>query len=74
MIGKVGTVFGKHGVNIASAAVGREPGPGPGGQRRAGHRPPRSDGRDGRLAGARTTSIEEILGLDGFQDGRAVDL
>ena len=25
MIGKIGTVFGKHGVNIASTAVGREP-------------------------------------------------
>ena len=25
MIGKVGTVFGEHGINIASTAVGREP-------------------------------------------------
>ena len=49
MIGKVGTVLGEHGVNIASTAVGREPGQEPGAPA-GGHRPPRGDGRDRRLA------------------------
>jgi D-3-phosphoglycerate dehydrogenase len=62
MIGRVGTIFGKHGVNIASAAVGasaeseeavmavttEEPAP--------------------------QALIEEIASLDGFRDGRAVTL
>jgi D-3-phosphoglycerate dehydrogenase / 2-oxoglutarate reductase len=72
MIGKVGTMFGKHGVNIASAAVGRQPGTDP------------SDnaGPGSGLAVMIVTVdspvppevIEEILGLDGFQDARAVGL
>jgi len=72
MIGKVGTLLGKHGVNIASTAVGREPGTDP------------SDnaGPSRGLAVMVVTVdspvppevIEEILGLDGFQDGRAVVL
>lgn len=62
MIGRVGTVFGSHGVNIVSAAVGAE-----------------SDGD--RAVMALTTdapvpqsTIDEILKLDGFKDGRAVSL
>jgi D-3-phosphoglycerate dehydrogenase len=72
MIGRVGTMFGKHGVNIASAAVGREPGTDP------------SDnaGPGSGLAVMIVTVdspvpsevLDEILALDGFQDGRAVVL
>jgi D-3-phosphoglycerate dehydrogenase len=61
MIGRVGTIFGEHGVNIASAAVGAEPGK--------------------HAVMAVTTDkpvpddlIAEIVGLDGFEDGRAVSL
>ena len=72
MIGKVGTVFGQHGINIASTAVGREPGaeagaPGAG---------------NGGLAVMVVTAdspvppdvIDEIVALDGFESGRAVSL
>jgi D-3-phosphoglycerate dehydrogenase len=73
MIGKVGTVFGEHGVNIAATAVGREPD----------HEPDRpAGGGSGRLAVMVVTTdsavpddvIREILSIDGFQDGRAVTL
>ena len=73
MIGKVGTVFGEHGINIASTAVGREPD----------HEPEQpAGGGTGRLAVMVVTTdspvpdelIEAILSLDGFQDGRAVSL
>jgi D-3-phosphoglycerate dehydrogenase len=61
MIGRVGTVFGEHEVNIVSAAVGAE------------------SGRDAVMAVTTDKAvpqalIEEIVGLDGFRDGRAVDL
>jgi D-3-phosphoglycerate dehydrogenase / 2-oxoglutarate reductase len=73
MIGKIGTVFGRHGVNIASTAVGREPDHEPG-------RP--AGGGTGRLAVMVVTTdapvsddvLGEILSLEGFQDGRAVTL
>jgi D-3-phosphoglycerate dehydrogenase len=66
MIGRVGTVFGEHGINIASAAVGYEP----------------EDADDDGLAVMVVTAdqpvpqavVEEIAGLDGFRDGRAVAL
>lgn len=69
MIGAVGTVCGRHEVNIASTAVGREPESG----EKAG---------SGRLAVMVITTdseippdvMAEILALDGFQDGRAVSL
>jgi D-3-phosphoglycerate dehydrogenase len=73
MIGKVGTVFGEHGLNIASTAVGREPD----------HEPDRpAGGGSGRLAVMVVTTdspvpeqvIAEILAIDGFQGGRAVTL
>ena len=61
MIGRVGSIFGEHGMNIASAAVGAEPG--------------------AEAVMAVTTDapapdalIGEIVGLDGFNDGRAVNL
>jgi D-3-phosphoglycerate dehydrogenase / 2-oxoglutarate reductase len=61
MIGRVGTIFGEHGVNIASAAVGADPGK---------HavmavttdKPVPED------------LVDEITALEGFRDGRAVSL
>jgi D-3-phosphoglycerate dehydrogenase len=73
MIGKVGTVFGEHGLNIASTAVGREPD----------HEPDKpAGGGSGRLAVMVVTTdspvpdsvIAQILAIDGFQSGRAVTL
>jgi D-3-phosphoglycerate dehydrogenase / 2-oxoglutarate reductase len=62
MIGRVGTVFGQHGVNIVSAAVGAQ-------------------SQEHQAVMAVTTEeavppalIDEILKLDGFDYGRAVDL
>ena len=68
MIGRVGTVFGDHGINIVSAAIGRQP---------DGDEP--SDG--GLAAMAITTDapvspavIQEIVAGGGFVDGRTVTL
>jgi D-3-phosphoglycerate dehydrogenase len=68
MIGRVGTVFGAHGVNIVSAAVGRQPD-----EQLPGH---------GRLAAMAITTdtsvphevIAEIVAMDGFEAGRTVTL
>jgi len=68
MIGRVGTVFGNHGVNIVSAAVGRHP---------AG-----ANGSPGRLAAMAITTdtavagvvIDEIVATDGFEAGQTVSL
>jgi D-3-phosphoglycerate dehydrogenase len=61
MIGRVGTIFGEHGVNIASAAVGAE------------------EGADAVMAVTTEEPVPDdliasITGLDGFRDGRAVNL
>jgi D-3-phosphoglycerate dehydrogenase len=68
MIGRVGTVFGRHGVNIVSAAVGRQA-------------EDRSSERPGLAAMAITTDspvprrvIEEIVASDGFVAGHTVTL
>ena len=61
MIGRVGTIFGEHGVNIASAAVGAG----------AGHHAVMAVTTDKPVPDA---LIDEITALDGFRDGRAVDL
>jgi D-3-phosphoglycerate dehydrogenase len=68
MIGRVGTVFGEHGLNISSAAVGRQ---------MAGE----AAGEKGLAAMVVTTSdpvpgtvLDEIVALDGFVDGRSVTL
>jgi D-3-phosphoglycerate dehydrogenase / 2-oxoglutarate reductase len=69
MIGRVGTIFGGHGVNISSAAVGRQP-------------DGRDGEGDGALAVMVVTTdapvpaqvIEEIVASDGFVDGRSVAL
>jgi D-3-phosphoglycerate dehydrogenase len=68
MIGRVGTIFGTHGVNIVSAAVGRES--------------VESESVAARLAAMAITTdaavprevIEEIVAGDGFVAGRTVTL
>ncbi len=70
MIGRVGTIFGRHGVNISGSAVGRQ---------RDGED---EDEVGGGLAAMVVTTdepvprevIDEIIALDGFRDGRAVSL
>jgi D-3-phosphoglycerate dehydrogenase len=73
MIGKVGTVLGEHGINIASTAVGRAPD----------HEPDApAGGGTGRLAVMVVTVdspvpaevIGEITAIDGFESGRAVTI
>ncbi|MDQ4041558.1 MAG: ACT domain-containing protein, partial [Actinomycetota bacterium] len=65
MVGRVGTVLGERGINIASMAVGRRP----------------EGADEGTAAMAITTDapvpravLDEILRLDGFEDARSVDL
>jgi D-3-phosphoglycerate dehydrogenase len=68
MMGRVGTVLGEHGVNISSAAVGRQP--------------PGEDGRRNEVAVMVVTTdsavpreaVAEIARSDGFLAGRAVSL
>ena len=62
MVGKVGTIFGQHGVNIASAAVGASEGADQAVMAVT------TDGPVGREV------IAEIVALEGFYDGRAVSL
>jgi D-3-phosphoglycerate dehydrogenase len=62
MIGRVGTVFGEHGVNIHSAAVGAEEG---------GDEAVMAVTTDGPVP---PELIAQITALDGFHDGRAVSL
>jgi D-3-phosphoglycerate dehydrogenase len=61
MIGRVGTIFGDHGVNIASAAVGAE----------AGRQAVMAVTTDKPVP---DDLVDEIAGLDGFDYGRAVNL
>ncbi len=73
MIGRVGTIFGAHGINISSAAVGHVPDE----QGEAA-----APGEDGRLAAMVVTTdalvprevVQEIVASEGFVDGWAVDL
>jgi D-3-phosphoglycerate dehydrogenase len=66
MVGRVGTAFGAHGVNISAAAVGRQP--------------PGTGGSDLAVMAITTDSaipqavIDEIVASDGFIAGRAVPL
>ncbi len=68
MIGRVGTIFGAHGINISSAAIG--------------HTPDSLDGDERRYAAMVVTTdapvgpevVGEIVASDGFVDGWAVDL
>jgi D-3-phosphoglycerate dehydrogenase len=67
MLGRVGSAFGAHGLNIVSAAVGRQPD---------------DVAAEGRLAAMVVTTdapvptevIDEIVATDGFVDGRSVAL
>jgi D-3-phosphoglycerate dehydrogenase / 2-oxoglutarate reductase len=68
MVGRVGTCFGRHGINISSAAVGRQP-------------PGEDGGRTDVAVMAVTTDdpipaavVDEIAASDGFLAGRAVSL
>jgi D-3-phosphoglycerate dehydrogenase / 2-oxoglutarate reductase len=68
MIGRVGTIFGGHGINISSAAVG--------------HTPDGGDREDKRLAAMVVTTdapvpdgvVGEIVASEGFVNGWSVDL
>ena len=75
MIGRVGTIFGGHGINISSAAVGHTPNSSSAG-------PAGADGEDGRYAAMVVTTdaavpaavVDEIVASDGFVErlvGRA---
>jgi D-3-phosphoglycerate dehydrogenase / 2-oxoglutarate reductase len=62
MIGRVGTAFGRHGVNIVSAAVGAEADPDQAVMALTTDAPVPDE------------VVEEIASADGFETGRAVDL
>src|SRR6202167_1497958 len=79
MIGRVGTIFGKHGINISSAAVGHVPDGAPGGE----HADAASaDCQEQRSAAMVVTTdaavprevVQEIVASQGFEDGWAVVL
>jgi len=69
MIGRVGTIFGVHGINISSAAVGHTP-------------DGSTDGEDRRLAAMVVTTdtqvpdavVQEIVASEGFVNGWSVEL
>ena len=65
MIGRVGTIFGAHGINISSAAVGHTPIKTSSAWRRWSSRPTRR---------CRPRSCEEIVASEGFVAGWAVEL
>ncbi len=83
MIGRVGTIFGAHGINISSAAVGHTPDPPFGGHtlKGAGAQATAADA-DGRVAAMVVTTdarvpravVEEIVASEGFVNGWSVDL
>jgi D-3-phosphoglycerate dehydrogenase len=71
MIGRVGTIFGKHGINISSAAVGHTPdgaSQGEGDEQRLAAMVVTTD------AAVPATVVDEIVASEGFVDGWAVVL
>jgi D-3-phosphoglycerate dehydrogenase / 2-oxoglutarate reductase len=69
MIGRVGTIFGAHGINISSAAVGHTPdGDGDGEERRHAAMVVTTDAPVG------PDVVKEIVASEGFVDGWSVDL
>jgi D-3-phosphoglycerate dehydrogenase / 2-oxoglutarate reductase len=68
MIGRVGTAFGKHGVNISSAAVGRAPDGAPEGEQRLAAMVVTTD------ALVPKDVVAEIVASEGFVDGRTAHL
>jgi D-3-phosphoglycerate dehydrogenase len=81
MIGRVGTIFGSHGINISSAAVGHTP-DGEGPESGHGARDTGPSGEDRRLAAMVVTTdaavpaevVQEIVASEGFYGGWAVVL
>jgi len=85
MVGRVGTVFGAHGINISSAAVGHTNDGEQG--RTSSARSPDGSGEDGPEAGQRLAAmvvttdapvpdavVQEIVASDGFYNGWSIDL
>ena len=68
MIGQVGTIFGSHGINIRSAAVGHTPDDHPGDERRLAAMVVTTD------AAVAEEVVAEIIAVEGFVDGWSVDL
>jgi hypothetical protein len=68
MIGRVGTIFGAHGINISSAAVGHTPDSVDGDERRYAAMVVTTDARVG------PDVVQEIAASEGFIDGWSVDL
>jgi D-3-phosphoglycerate dehydrogenase len=68
MIGRVGTVFGSHGVNIVSAAVGRQADDSGAGEDRLAAMAVTTD------APVPSEVVDEIVASDGFVAGHAVSL
>jgi D-3-phosphoglycerate dehydrogenase / 2-oxoglutarate reductase len=68
MIGRVGTIFGAHGINISSAAVGHTPDSLDGDERRYAAMVVTTDGAVG------PEVVKEIVASDGFVDGWSVEL
>ncbi|HEY4897996.1 MAG TPA: phosphoglycerate dehydrogenase [Solirubrobacteraceae bacterium] len=68
MIGRVGTIFGGHGINISSAAVGHTPDGAGGEERRHAAMVVTTD------AAVPDAVVAEIVASDGFVDGWSVDL
>ncbi len=66
MIGRVGSIFGAHGINIVSAAVGRQP---DGAQAGGGRLAAMAIATD--VAVSREV-VREIVAIEGFVDGRTV--
>ncbi len=75
MIGRVGTIFGRHGINISSAAVGHTPDPPFGGQvALTGEQQPSAAMVVTTDAAVPSEVVQEIVASDGFLDGWAVVL
>jgi D-3-phosphoglycerate dehydrogenase / 2-oxoglutarate reductase len=68
MLGHVGTIFGAHGLNIVSAAVGRQPDDAQSGQNRLAAMTITTD------AAVPAEVVEEIASSEGFVTGRTVTL
>ena len=76
MIGRVGTIFGRHGINIVSAAVGRQ------GDETTAAAGARGEAAEARLAAMVITTdspvprevLDEVVQGEGFETGRTVTL
>jgi D-3-phosphoglycerate dehydrogenase len=68
MIGRVGTIFGTHGINIVSAAVGRQPDDDERGSARLAAMVITTD------AAVTCEVLDEVVAGEGFEDGRTATL